>query len=134
MTMNTAIRSKSRMNLLPQDGVEHVAAAHRVGPAERIAVLGTGGMTQAVEDGRREVLGPHPSFDGVGADAVGRAVDLAAPDTSPGEHDRENRTPMIPPSVAVQAGRAPELGHADDQGLVEQPATLQVLDKRSVSP
>ena len=55
----------------PQDGVEHVASTQQVGSAERIMVLGIGGMAQAVEDGGRKVLGPHPSLDGVGADAVG---------------------------------------------------------------
>jgi len=117
-----------------EDGVEHVASAHWVGPTERIAVLGCGGMTQAVENGRRQVLGPHPSLDGVGADAVGSTVDLAALDTSAGEHDRADRAPVVPPSIAVQAGRAPELGHADDQCLVEKPATVQILEQRSVGP
>jgi len=32
------------------------------------------------------------------------------------------------------AGRAPELGHADDQCLVEKPATVQILEQRSVGP
>ena len=47
-----------------KDRVEHLAAADRVGAAERVVVLGSGGVAQAVEDRGREVLGPDPAFPG----------------------------------------------------------------------
>ena len=46
-------------NVSLQDGVEDFAPAYRVGPAERVVVIGLWGITQAVKDRRRQVLGPH---------------------------------------------------------------------------
>ena len=41
---------------------------------------------------------------------------------------------MAAPAVAVQPGRATELGHADDQRLVQQPTPVQVLKQGRVGP
>ena len=65
-----------------------------------------------------QVFGGDAAFPGVGGVAVGRAVDLAAADAAAGHRHGEDRAPVAPPA-ADELGRAAELGHADDQGLVE---------------
>ena len=114
--------------------MEDFAPANRVGPTKRVVVLSLRGIAQAMKDGRRQILGPHSSLSGVCPDPVRRAVDLAASDTSSRQRDREYRAPVATPSVAVQTGRATELGHAHDERLVQQPTTVQVLKQRRVGP
>ena len=97
----------------------HLAAADRVGSAQRVVDLGVGhnpGSGRSWPSG----LPAAPALRWGSPDPVGSAVDLAAADAAARQRDREDLAPVVPAAVAVQSRRAAELGHAHDQRLVEQ--------------
>src|SRR5690348_924847 len=96
---------------LPND----FAAADGMGPAQRVVDLRIGAVTEAVEDGGGQVLGPDAAFLGLAADLVGGAVDQAAAHAAAGESDREDRAPVVAPAAGVETRRATELAHAHHQ-------------------
>src|SRR5438128_8901449 len=75
------------------------------------------------------------SLDDAVAEVVGPSDGLAGLDAAAGEPHREGVRVMVAaqelrPAPLLVHGRAPELAAPDDQGRVEQPPLLQVLEKR----
>src|SRR5215472_608073 len=67
-------------------------------------------------------------FNGVEADGIGGAVNDAAFDTATGKPGAEALRVMIA-TIALSAGRAPELGAPNDQCVVEHATALQVFQQ-----
>src|SRR5215472_1588769 len=99
---------------------------------QRAALLVVDGRVRVdahqIVEGGRQILRVDGVRGGEGADAVGGADDLAAADAAAGQHDAEAVRPMITAAVDVEARRAAELPHHDDQSFVEHAAFRQVLD------
>ena len=55
--------------------------------------------------------------------------DSATAHATAGHRDGENMPPVIASSAAVELRRPTELGHADDERLVEQAALLQIIEQ-----
>src|SRR5262245_8564382 len=68
-------------------------------------------------------------LDRVVAELVGGAIGEAAPNTAAGQPHRETLD-MVIPTVALGHGRPPKLAPPDDQRLIEQAASLQILQQR----
>ena len=89
---------------------------------------------QAVENGGVQVVNVHRVLDNVVTEFVGVAVSDARLDPAAGEPDRE--TPRMVVAAVIFGGqralaidRAAEFSAPDDQGVVKQPALLQVGDQ-----
>src|SRR5205814_2242118 len=63
-------------------------------------------------------------------DLVRGAEDPAPADAAPGHHQAEAVGPVVAAAGRVELRGPAELAHHDHQGLVEQPAPVEVLDQR----
>src|SRR5581483_2152215 len=85
---------------------------------------------ELMEDGRVEVGHVVAVLRRVAPDLVRRAVNDPAPDAAAGEPGREPVRVVLPAVRAgLPAGRAAEFRGPDDEGVVEQPAALQVPEE-----
>src|SRR5437773_10225217 len=71
------------------------APARREGAAERIVELRIGQVSQTVEDGCRQVLGPDKALFRIGSDSVGCTVHLAATHSSARQGHGKDMAPMV---------------------------------------
>ena len=83
---------------------------------------------ELVQDCRVYVGDVVPIFDGVEADLIGLAVDDAALQTAARHPHREPVDVVIAAVAPLRAGRAAELGAEDDEGVLQQPRALQILE------
>ena len=93
---------------------------------------------QEVQDRGVQVVNVDLVFDGLEAELVGRAVDVAALDAAAGQPHREAVVVMVAAvhlalirarSRQLDGRRAAELAAPDDQRVVEHPALFQILQE-----
>src|SRR5438105_621148 len=83
--------------------------------------------SQEVENRRGEIGRRYAVGSDMGALVVGPAMNEAARNAGSGEEDGVGMGPVIAAGIApVDARRAPEIAHPDDQGLGQEAALLQV--------
>ena len=87
-----------------------------------------------VENGGVQIVDVNASFDGVVAEVVGGAVDVAALDAAARQPHREAVAMMIPAGGPFAHRRAAKLAAPDHQRVVEQAAGLEVAQKRGDGP
>ena len=114
---------------------DQLAGAKSLRAAEAIAQLGGRVDAQGVIDGRREVGRAEAARERVGAQAVGLADQLATHHAGAGEDGREDPRPVIAARDGIggepRNPRGPaELAEHHHQGIVEQAANLEVVQKR----
>src|SRR4029450_3082349 len=92
--------------------------------------------TKEVQDRRAQVVHVHRLLDSLESEVIGCAVDSAALHAATRHPHREAKRVVIPAALlrrvpANLTDRSPpEFRSADDQGLVEETARLEILDHR----
>src|SRR5262249_2692615 len=81
---------------------------------------------QAFVDRRADVRRANRAVLDVRVVAVARAADRAAADARPSEHHSVAIRPVVPAWRGVEPWRSPEITHHHHEGLVEQPALIEV--------
>ena len=84
---------------------------------------------QQMQDGRVQVVESEDVLDRVIAILVGRTVNRAALDSTPGQPHAEAEWVMVASVDALHKRGSAELARPDDQCLVEQTARLEILDQ-----
>ena len=107
------------------------------GPALAVGEHGRRVDAQQVVDRGQDVLGGDPAFGRVAGDLVGPADDPAAGDAAAGHHHRVASRPVV--AAAARHGRGDPrrpavLAQEDDQGLVEQPAPVEIHEQARERP
>src|SRR5438445_13225524 len=102
---------RARFSFGSERRADHLAAADGERPSQGIMNLRRGRMTQAVEDGCRQVVRLDAAFLGLAADLVGCPVDLATPDAAAGQGHRKDIAPVITAAAGVEAWRPAKLRH-----------------------
>ena len=106
------------------------AIRQAVWATEGVVDFRRGVETEAPVDRRGEVAGSDGIGGRVRAEAVARAVDMAAANAAAREEDGVTVGPVIAACGGVDRGRATELAHRDDERRVEQPTFGQVIEQR----
>src|SRR5438128_1820774 len=89
-----------------QDGANHFAAADRNRPAQRVVNFALRVETEAMENGRGQVLRLHPSLFGIAADGVGRAVHGSSAHPTSRQRHGVHLSPVVPSTGRVETGSA----------------------------
>ena len=71
---------------------------------------------------------------GLGAQAIGRADDLAGAHAAAGQQGAGDVGPVVAAGVLVDLGRAAEFAPDDDRDVLVQAAVVQVLDQAPTAP
>ena len=89
----------------------------------------SGVQTQLPQDGGVHIGDVMRILHRMEAQFIGRSMDDASPDASPRHPDAETERVMIPSIGSLGTRRPAELGREDDNGIVEEPALLQILEE-----
>ena len=84
---------------------------------------------QLVQNCRPQVINGRPVFNGVISQVVGRAISDAPLDAPAGHPDAEAERVVVSTICPLCERRATEFSRPDNQRLVEQAASFQVLDQ-----
>src|SRR5437867_2198937 len=95
--------------------------------------LGVRTNPEAMKDRGEQVLRHNSSITGISADAVRRAMNVAATHATSCQGDREDAAPVVAAGAAVEPRRTAELCHPDHERLVQQTALCKVFKQGRVA-